>query len=472
MSLRYQINIRILISSLCILLLGGSIAIWQAGNTVDKEVDSSINLAVQLITFGFPQASQNPHSETDWLPQFNALKETRHLSIQLKKPSGEIISVTHKNQQTNHQEKPPQWFIKLVGGRHPKAEHQITTFGGKQLTLIIQANPLDEITEVWQESIGFFSSLFLLTLFTFLAVNMAFNKALKSIVIIVNALKVIETGQYRRKLPDFSIEEYDSIAKAINHMTDELNTSQQENRALTQHSLEIQEDERQRLSQELHDELGQSLTAIKVMAVTAGRSQAGAMGTRADIKQTTDSIISTCDHLMTVVRSMTHQLHPLVLTELGLKAAMEDLLNHWAIRNPALKLTIDCPDEVDTLEQKITIQVFRIVQECLTNIVRHAQAKQAVISLEIVQPSTTERALLLRVTDDGQGCVTGQPQGIAPTNAGISVGAIPRGCPAEMIKTGFGLLGMRERINSLGGELTIKTQPQQGMSVIASIPLK
>ena len=440
MSLRYQINIRILISSLCILLLGGSIAIWQARNAVEKEVDSSINLAVQLIKFGFSQTSQNPNTETDWLPQFNALKETRHLSIQLKMPSGEIISVARKNQSANHQEKPPQWFIKLVEGRHPKAEHPITTFGGKQLTLLIQANPLDEITEVWEESLGFYITLFLLTLFTFLAVNLAFNKALKSIAVIVNGLKIIETGQYQQKLPDFSIQEYDSIAKAINHMTGELNTSQQENRALTQHSLEIQEDERQRLSQELHDELGQSLTAIKVMAVTAAHK-------KADIKQTTDSIISVCDHLMTVVRSMMHQLHPLVLTELGLKATMEDLLNHWALRNPALKLTIVCPDEIETLEQKISIQVFRIVQECLTNIVRHAQANQAIISLEIVQPSTTGKALRLSVTDDGQGCA------------------------AEMLKSGFGLLGIRERINSLGGELTIQTQPQQGMTITASIPL-
>jgi Signal transduction histidine kinase, glucose-6-phosphate specific len=146
----------------------------------------------------------------------------------------------------------------------------------------------------------------------------------------------------------FSILEYDSIAKAINHMTDELNASQQENRALTQHTLAIQEDERQRLSQELHDELGQSLTAIKVMAVTAGRSPVEPV----DIKQTTNAIIVICDHLMTVVRSMMHQLHPLVLTELGLKATMEDLLNHWSLRNPELKLSITCPDEVDYLEQK------------------------------------------------------------------------------------------------------------------------
>jgi two-component system sensor histidine kinase UhpB len=145
---------------------------------------------------------------------------------------------------------------------------------------------------------------------------------------------------------------------------------------------------------------------------------------------------------------MMHQLHPLVLAELGLKATMEDLLHHWAIRNPALKLTLNCPDDVDALEQKITIQVFRIVQECLTNIVRHAQAKQATIQLEIVSYPTTGRTLRLQITDDGLGCA------------------------ADKIKAGFGLLGMRERINSLDGELTIQSWPQQGMNIIASIPLK
>jgi two-component system sensor histidine kinase UhpB len=447
MSLRYQINIRILISSLCILVLGSSIAIWQASDSVNKEVDSSINLAVQLISFGFSQASQTPFHEAAWLPKFNSLNQTRHLNIELKEPSGQIISLAHKNQQTNTDDQPPQWFVNLVAVHYPKVEHQITRANGEHITLIIQANPLDEITEVWQESIAFFSSLFLLTLFTFLAVNLAFNKALKSIGVIVNALKVIETGQYQQKLPNFAIQEYDSIAKAINHMAGELNTSQQQNRALTQHTLEIQEDERQRLSQELHDVLGQSLTAIKVMAVTVGRSQAGAMGKRIDITQTTDSIVTICDHLMTVVRSMMHQLHPLVLTELGLKATMEDLLNHWSSRNPELKLIITCPDEVDDLEQKITIQIFRVVQECLTNIVRHAQAKQAVISLKIEHQNKIRSALRLQVTDDGQGCTI------------------------ETIKTGFGLLGMRERINSLGGEFTIQTQPHQGLNIIATIPL-
>jgi two-component system sensor histidine kinase UhpB len=435
MSLRYQINVRILLSSLCILLLGGSIAVWQARQAVNEEIDASVNMAVQLIRFGF---SQTLFNEAEWLRRINSLKETRHLEIQLQTPSGQILNVTKKDAGKSDAEQPPQWFIALVGGKHSKTEQPIITADGKQFTLLIQANPLDEITEVWGESVAFFISLSVLTLLTFLAVHLAFDKALKSIAIIVNALENIEKGDYRHKLPEFSTLEYDSIAKAINHMTDELNKAQQENRALAQHSLEIQEDERQRLAQELHDELGQSLTAIKVMAATAAHQ-------KADIKQTTEAIVNISDHLMSVVRSMMHQLHPLVLTELGLKAAIEDLMSHWSARHPELQLSLDCSEQVDGLNQKITIQIFRVVQECLTNIVRHAQASEASIAIRI-DPGPDSR-LRLEVQDNGRGCEDGN------------------------LKAGFGLRGMRERIQSLGGEFSIDTRLQGGMRVAASIPL-
>ncbi|MGR8951293.1 MAG: histidine kinase [Gammaproteobacteria bacterium] len=434
MSLRYQINLRILISSFCILLLGGAIAIGQARQSVNEEIDASISLAVQLIKFGF---SQGRFNEADWLRGINSLKETRHLHIQLQTPSGQLLGGPHKSPDAA-KPNPPQWFIALVGGKRTQTVQPIMTVDGKPFMLIIQANPLDEITEVWKESTAFYVSLFLLALLTFLAVHLTFNKALNSIAVIVSALQNIEKGRYRQKLPEFSTLEYDSIAKAINHMTDELSNAQQENRALTQHSLEIQEEERQRLAQELHDELGQSLTAIKVMAVTATHQ-------KADIEQTTEAIVNISDHLMAVVRSMMHQLHPLALTELGLKAAVEDLIGHWASRNPELHLTLDCAEQVDMLNRKITIQIFRVVQECLTNIVRHAEASEASISLQIDRDP--DERLLLEVQDNGRGCAGGN------------------------VKTGFGLLGMKERIQSLGGEFSVETRLQHGVRIAASIPL-
>jgi two-component system sensor histidine kinase UhpB len=429
MSLRYQINIRIFFLSLSVLLLGGSIAIWQARTAVNKEVNSSIQLAVKLISFGFSHDSQNP----DWLPQLNALEEIRHLTVQIQQPSGQIISFPHLNNASADDKQPPQWFINLVQGEPLNTQHTLTLSDGKQLTLLIQANPLDEITEVWQENIAFFTSFCSLTLLSFFAVNLVFNKTLNSITTIVNALQVIESGQYQQKLPPFAIKEYDDIANAINQLADKLSSVKRENRALTQHTLEIQEDERQRLAQELHDELGQSLTAIKVMAVTAARP-------KAEIKQSTDAIIHTCNHLMTVVRSMMHQLHPLILTELGLTATLEDLINHWAIRQPDLKISLDCSNEADKLDAKIAIQLFRVVQECLTNTVRHAKASHVNIKLAI-----DRYGLQLTVSDNGQGCISKE-------------------------KSGFGLLGMKERINSLGGELLLQSSPQQGMTLFASIP--
>lgn len=438
MSLRFQISIRILLISLFILFLGGSIAIWQARNAVSEEVDSSIKLALQLIEIGIGSTVSSERNETEWIFRLSALEQTRHLNIQLKKPTGELFNITQDRQTVEPKELPPEWFIKLVSPDYPEVEYQISSYDNNPLTLMIQANPLDELTEVWHESIAFFTTILALVLLSFIAVHLVFNKSLKAINSIVESLKLIETGEYQKKLPDFSILEYDSIAKAINHMTIVLDQTRQQNHALTQHSLQIQEEERQHLSQELHDEFGQSLTAIKVMAVTAEHQNA-------DTKKIADAIIEICDHLMTVVRTMMQQLHPMILTDLGLKATLEDLVGHWAERNPELSFMMQCDDEVDHLDKRIAIQVYRVIQECLTNINRHAKASRVKIILKI--RSHPDR-LCLSVSDDGEGCI--------PDN----------------VSSGFGLLGMKERIKSLEGDFKIRSQPGMGMNINAQIPIE
>ena len=436
MSLRYQINLHIFVSSLFILLLGGSITIWHAKNVTEEEVTSSIGMAKQLIKLGFSQSPKVELNESDWLPHLYSLEGTRHLSIQLKSSSGAIIKFPQKKHRPKKQS-PPQWFIGLVSGDYAKVEHKIIARDGQQHTFIIKADPLDEMTEVWQESITFFSILCLLILFTFLAINLAFNKALKSIAVIVESLKVIETGHYEQKLPEFSVTEYANIAQAINHMTGVMAETQQQNRALTQHSLEIQEEERRRLSQELHDELGQSLTAIKVMAVTANHE-------KSDITEITASITQVCDHLIAVVRNMMHQLHPLILTDLGLKAALEDVVNQWSDRNPEIRIEINCIDEVNQLDNKVTIQIFRIIQECLTNIIRHAEAEE--VKIDIFYKHDQQKILHIMVADNGQGC------------------------DVETLSSGFGLRSMQERVKTLGGKFHIQSELHKGMTIVAKIP--
>ncbi|MBS3963724.1 MAG: HAMP domain-containing protein [Methylomonas sp.] len=436
MSLRYQILYRILLSFTVILILGGAMAIWHARHSVAKEVDASIHLALQIISLGIAEVPNV--QQIDDLSRFKALRQTRHLNIEVVKANGERLHFVGEDTPIDPQTLPPAWFTRLVKSDYPKVERRIETQDGESVTLVISAQPMDEITEVWEESVAFFASISLLTLLTFLFVNLVFNKSLQSIERIVTTLRIVETGDYSQQLPPFQTTEFDDIANAINHMTAELERTRLENRALTQNSLVIQEDERQRLSQELHDEFGQSLTAIKVMAVTAGHKQP-------DNQKITQAIAEICDHLMSVVRSMMQQLHPLVLTELGLKATLEDTVNRWSERNPELELRIACSDEVDMLDKTIVIQVFRVIQECLTNVVRHAGAKQVDIAVSLSGDNPAR--LMLRVRDDG------------------------RGCDLSTVTQGFGLRGMKERIKSLDGNVSIQSSPGAGMSIEAWVPV-
>lgn len=173
------------------------------------------------------------------------------------------------------------------------------------------------------------------------------------------------------------------------------------------------------------------------MAVTATHE-------KSDTQQITEAIIEICENLITVVRSMMKQLHPLMLTELGLKATLEDLIHHWGTNSSHLSFKLHYDDAVDKIDALIIIHIFRVVQESLTNIIRHADASQVTIHLNI---KTSTDTLQLLIIDNGQGC------------------------NLACIQSGFGLLGMEERIKLLGGTIKIDSEINKGMKIIAQIPL-
>lgn len=436
MSLRNQITLRIVFVFFCTLFLGGGLAIWQAQESIEEEVSSSVNLALQLVKLSVSTVPDSKKRQIDWVHRLQGLQQTRHLNIFLEEPGGNVISISGSDKTQQLDDAPPDWFINMVGVDYAEVRHQIITRNGKAFTLIIKANPLDELSEVWQETNTYFLTLCMLFFLSSLGVHLVFNRTLKAINIIVQVLQQIEKGEYRQKLPEFSTQEYDNIAKAINHMTDVLEETREQNRQLTQHSLKVQEEERQRLSQELHDELGQSLTGIKVLASAAAHEDA-------DTVQITQSISEICDYLMRVVRSMMQQLHPLMLTDLGLKATLEDLMDHWRTRNPELSIDLQC-DDMFGVPQNTAIQLFRVVQECLTNINRHAQANRARI---VLQFDNVHQQLRLTVIDDGVGCVPND---------------LPRG---------FGLLGMKARVKSLEGDFAVQSTPGSGMQIDVKVPM-
>lgn len=217
-----------------------------------------------------------------------------------------------------------------------------------------------------------------------------------------------------------------------------------ENRALARAHLESLEAERKHLARELHDELGQYLNAIKLDAVSLGEGrlppeQVAAAGAR---------IVHNADHVHGAVSGMIRRLRPVGLDELGLAAALEHCVEQWRQRLPSVQWSLVRQGELDGLGEAVDLAVYRVVQEAVTNASRHAQAGRIDVRVARVADAASGRERLdISVIDDGRGMDATQPA------------------------QGFGLAGMRERLELLGGELRVRSAPGEGAIVSASLPL-
>lgn len=226
----------------------------------------------------------------------------------------------------------------------------------------------------------------------------------------------------------------------LTRMQRELADALHENRLLSQRYLEVQEDERRLLARELHDELGQSLNAIKVDAVSI-RDQSRELP---EIRRSAQAIIDVSSQVYETVRSLMRQLRPVALDELGLASAVQYDVEQWQRRHASVKCEFDAEDELEGLDEKVNITVYRLVQECLTNVAKHAAAGSVRIS---IAQSADGSALIVSVTDDGKGFDPG------------------------VRRQGLGLVGLRERVEALGGRLEVDSFPGAGTRIEATVPM-
>jgi glucose-6-phosphate-specific signal transduction histidine kinase len=224
-----------------------------------------------------------------------------------------------------------------------------------------------------------------------------------------------------------------------------------ENRRLSQRYLQLQEEERRFLARELHDELGQSLNAIKVDAVNIRDAASGSP----DVGRSAEAIIDVSSKVYDVVRTLLRQLRPVALDELGLATAVQYLVEEWRRRHRSVNCALSIEGDLDGLNEDINISAYRFVQECLTNVARHAGAEHVNVFLRATERDGT-RQLELVVDDDG------------------------RGVDASGPRTGLGLVGLRERVEALGGtfgiEEAVASRGAEGLPggtrVSATIPLR
>jgi len=245
---------------------------------------------------------------------------------------------------------------------------------------------------------------------------------------ILGAINRVEQGDLTVKLPDFKLPEFDKIGHSLNRMVASLDAERQleENRQLTHLIQKHIEDERRSLARELHDELGQYVTAIKTFAVAiANKTKERAP----DVEASAQTIVAAANHIYDGMHNIIRQLRPGSLDNLGLSETLRDLINSYQQQNPELTIDLKLNGELNKLGENININVFRIVQESINNVVKHADATHIQVSLH----TNAQGDLALDIHDNGKG---------------MEIAHVDQ-------SNHFGLLGMRERVQGLHGQFHI-----------------
>lgn len=217
------------------------------------------------------------------------------------------------------------------------------------------------------------------------------------------------------------------------------------NRELTRLIQHHVEQERRSLARELHDEMGQCATAIKTIGMTIAQ-RAGDKDPVVHSQATT--IVTVAGQLYDMVHRIIRQLRPSALDHLGLPEALEDAVSSWQARYPKVNFELKMSGNLSNLGEDCNITVYRMVQECVTNVVRHADASRVAINVAREKHGAESEVLSVRVDDDGKGMLS-----------------------ANSESARFGLMGIRERVQSLHGQFELKGEPGKGVAVSALIPL-
>ena len=262
--------------------------------------------------------------------------------------------------------------------------------------------------------------------------------ALRPARVITRSLGRMERGDHSTRLPRFRAGEFDRIARAVNALSERLCQTTAERTALTQRLFTVQEEERRALARDLHDEFGQCLTATGALA----SAMEAAAGDRPELRDDARAIRRITRQMMGTLKGALARLRPPDLDEFGLEHGLRRLVSTWEARSskPAA-FDLSFAGDLSTLSGSTALNIYRIVQECLTNAVRHGRPTRVDVSVARVGGTVT-----LGIVDDGGGDA-----------ARVGTGS------------GQGVLGIRERIGALDGTLTI-SPARGGVRIEARIP--
>lgn len=425
MSLRFRLNLLVTMLSLAFMLAVGWVLVNDTRVSIRERVEAATRVTVQLLDTVIVSSAMNPSfGPTHIVLQdfLRSLGYVRSSHIELYDHAGNPLYISPEST-FKSDVVPPEWFVKLVQPEKEMVQRRIR-YG----TLIVTSSPGGSVREAWSG----FRQLILIGAGFFVTLNLMvyalLSYSLRPVRHILSAIKRVEQGDLSVKLPDFKLPEFDKIGHSLNRMVVSLDAERQleENRQLTQLIQKHIEDERRSLARELHDELGQYVTAIKTFAVAiANKTKERAP----DVEASAQTIVAAANHIYDGMHNIIRQLRPGSLDNLGLSETLRDLINSYQQQNPELKIELNLSGELNKLGENININVFRIVQESINNVIKHADAKHIDVNLH----ANAHGDLELTIRDDGKGMEIAH---VDQTNH-------------------FGLLGMRERVQGLHGQFNV-----------------
>ena len=440
LSLQFKLNLIITLLLLGLLLTWAVSVVKNAREDVLAEVQSTSNLVMHLLDaeiahymtdFGWLQHNQQ---EGIQIFRLEELKNIRHLKVDFYDNNGRLRESNRSTRLTHSGEDPPKWFVKLLDIssvlNEPKRKNIILNgrFIGE---LVITPDPSFELREIWDDTSGLLAIVSLFGLSVLLFVYWTVRATFKPVKQIIHGLNQIERGEYQSRLPGFEQVELSEISDKFNSMASTLEQSIRNNHRLTQQIIHLQEEERKKLARDLHDEIGQYLTAVHVdaSALVAAKKLSSA-------RESAQAIAQITRQMMVTIQDILSRLRPRVLDELGLSLALAELIHHWRDRNRGIMVVNQISNHLSQPDEALSVTVYRILQECLTNISKHAAATRVTIEVR-----ETDNGLYLMVEDDG------------------------RGFDPQLQTRGYGLAGMQERVEGLMGRMHIQTAPGQGTRI-------
>lgn len=445
MSLRLRINL-LITALMCLFAVAlGRVVIEDTRSSIREEIEAGTKVTVQMFSAAVFASEFSGMPRTFLLNFLQRLGRVRANQIRLLDATTDQVIYESPPSLYKAGRNAPNWYARLVT---PSYQPTNILLRGARIEVIPDSSRAT--VDAWDDLMHL---LMLAGLFFVLVNALVFwfvSRSMRPMEYIQKGLAEMEAGRVDVTLPNFRLPEFRRISEAFNRMTTALGEAMAENRRVQAAEIELKhnrdltrllEDERRGIAQELHDELGQCVTAIHSIAESIGQRAGDSMP---DIGAAANSIKDIASRIYDGMRAIVQRLRPAELDTLGLEDTLRETAALWAARNPGIDLTVNLTGNMDKLGDAVNLTVYRLVSEGLTNIERHADASQAIVDLA----HDDGEVLRLSIRDNGHGNVSD---------------AISGG--------GFGLIGMRERVQALRGSFSIIGKPGSGTELCAVIPL-